>query len=173
MFKKIRRIAAFLIVLSTPAVCYADSISTAINIVEGFEVEVNTLLDKLGPKETAATRKSLSEERVKAVDELKTLGWTHAPGDIRYRRTFNIVDSYSGRILAAVGALNKRLPLSAGARVQETVRKLTELKGASLTDLNESRKNELAGEKAVRPVPLIDRSPFDTTPGEAPGMWYR
>lgn len=171
MFKKIRRIAAFLIVLSTPAPALADSISTAINIVEGFEVESNTLLDKLGPKETVVLRKSLSEERVRAVDELKTLGWTHAPGDIRYRRTLNIVDSYTGRVIAAVGALNKRLP--SGARVQESVRKLTELKGVFLTELNESRKNELAGEKAIRPVPLIDRSPFDTTPGEAPGMWYR
>lgn len=170
MFKKIRRIAAFLIVLSTPAPASADSISTAINIVEGFAVESNSLLDKLGPKETAGIRKSFSEERVRAVDELKTLGWTHAPGDIRYRHTLNIVDSYTGRVITAVGALNKRL---SGARVQETVRKLTELKGVFITELNESRKNELAGEKSIRPVPLIDRSPFDTTPGEAPGMWYR
>lgn len=173
MFKRIGQIAGFLIVLSISSAVYADSISTAINIVEGFEAESNNILVKLDSKETAGIRKSSSEESARAVDELKTLGWTHAPGDIRYRRTFNIVDSYTDRVISAVTALDKRAQVSNGARVQESVKRLKELKGTFLTELDESRKKELAGEKPVRPVPLIDRSPFDTTPGEAPGMWYR
>lgn len=167
------KIAFFFLFLSASTTACADSISTAINIVEGFEKESGTLLDKLDPKGTPGLKKAFSEERVKAVSELKTLGWTHAPGEIRFRRTSRIVDSYTGRIITAVEGLDKRLPASAAPVIKESVKRLADLKRELLTELKESRKNEIAGEKELRPVPLIDRSPFDTTPGEAPGIWYR
>lgn len=173
MFRKIGQIAAFLIAFCAPSAVYADSISTAINIVESFEAESRAALAGLDPKQTAVLSKNLSAERARAVDELKTLGWTHAPGDIRYRRTLNIVDSFTGGVIDGLQALNGRLTATDAARAHESIKRLTELKVSLLKELNVSRKNELAGEKQERPVPLIDRSPFDTTPGEPPGIWYR
>jgi len=173
MFKKIGQTAVFLLALTGASCCYADSISTAIGIVEGFETESAAIVSLFDPKDTSGTRLSLKQESTKAVDELKTLGWTHAPGDIRYRQTVKIVDSYTERVIKAVSSMDSGVRARNGSKVAESVKKLEELKAAFFTELTASRKKELEAEKPVRPVPLIDRSPYDTTPGNAPGIWYR
>lgn len=149
----------------TSAWC-AESMKTAIDIVEDFSREANILMRSrsIAPVSEAA--------RDHAIEELKQIRLTEPPGQDRSKRVYVVVSSYTGYVVDSVRR-------SGGKKedVEEITGRLTGLEADMLKKLQTILSAESTAKKEPRPVPSLDLSPHDE-PDEPPydekgGILYR
>lgn len=158
------------------AVSYAqsDSVSTAQRIVSDFFDAANGLTRgyDIGPG-PGELRRLLLENRDKAHSDLQTLNWTEEPGQRRFELVYRRVDSYMEDQMKPVKELYSRVPPEDKAAVEGILKRLTELRSAKLKELNDSLKAETFKQEKRKPVPVIDRSPYEKGPDSDKGIWER
>lgn len=135
----------------------AESMKTAINIVEDFSREANILMTSraLAPLDAAV------KEAV--VEELGRIRLTEPPGKKRSEKVYGLVSSYTGNIADLVresGGQSEDLADIAG--------RLDAMRDVMLKKLRAAQASESVEKKMPRPVPSLDLSPHDEPPS-APG----
>lgn len=166
MIKKF--LLAFLFLWTSSA--FADSVSTAVGIVEEFSKEYNSVLKDIKEDEAVKSRKSSLEKKEQAVSDLKSLGWVEEPGARRFNQVRGIVDVYTSSVIASVRNLKAKLP-SYKNRFDDGEKKLLAMKIDVMKKLQESFKAETYQKKRREDVPLS--SPFETNTNEPQKMWER
>lgn len=167
MLKYLVLAAAIIFAYSSPV--RADSVSKAVDIVNNFNSEMETLTKGLL---SPSLQEQLAEEKAGTLNALDTLDWTEKPGKRRTSLVYSAVDSYTAKVIDAIDEIVLEYPPSSRDALQNAVDRLSSLKTAAMRELNEALKTE-SREQERTPVPLIDRSPFETPPEEAPGIWFR
>jgi len=162
-----------LILIAAPALAQMGSIKSAMFLVDGFLDETIYLTREL--KQDEALTKVMADMRRRKDDTiaaLQTLRWIESPGKERYNKIYSIVDSYSDAQIASINELKE----SHDARdIERMVRAMKALKLRKLKELKETLKYETYRGKSLRPVPIIDKSPFDSggKTGNGGEIWFR
>ncbi|MBI5491449.1 MAG: hypothetical protein HY893_00795 [Deltaproteobacteria bacterium] len=162
-------VLAAAILLASNSLARADSVSKAVDIVNNFNSETETLTKGLL---SPSLQEQLAGEKAGALNALDTLDWTEKPGKRRSSLVYSTVDSYTAKVIDSIDEVVLESPPSSREALQNAVDRLSSLKTAAMRELNEALKAE-AREQDRTPVPLIDRSPFEAPPEEAPGIWFR
>jgi hypothetical protein len=168
-----------ILLLSTVSSAHAqdDSITSALNIVEEFHAEAKNQIKDLwkngGADAVSSLRKLSLESKERTVSDLKSLKWIEKPGTRRYKKIYDLVDSYTGFEIDSVGRLAARVSGVDRKRVAQVVKNLTALKKMKLDKLGESLAIETYERKKPQPVPVIDPSPFEKEMNKGEGIWYR
>ena len=150
-----------------------DSVSSAISIVDEFYNETVNLTGGLdGADAVLGFHKKAIVDKEKVSSELKSLKWTEAPGPRRFNQVYKLVDSYTEDQIDDVNDLAALLPAGSRPGVESAVKRLSTLKEERLRELNEALKREIYEKKTDRPIPIIDRSPFEKEPADG-DIWYR
>ncbi len=159
--------------LITPVYAQGDSISTAIKIVKDFNAKVKGLTDELEYKKEITVYRDISSDRTeKVITELKDLRWVQGPGRSRAKRTYRIVELHiQDQIDSFVELIVK--PHPEDKRLKEVVGELVSTKDKALAELKKAFQAEVIEKERIKPVPLIDRSPFEKQREGESGMWDR
>lgn len=163
----------FLFHAAPSAFAETGSVPAALQAVEGFYAGITAETKDLG--ESAAVkdfRKRALEEKDRVHAQIRSIDWAETPGKKRFEKIYKFFDSYTVSQIASVKGLAMKLP-GDKARIEEAIKRLTELKAGKIKELNEASKNEVTEEKKIKPVPVIDRSPFEKEPDSDKGIWYR
>ncbi len=186
----------FLIILLlctvSPAYAKDDSISSALNIVEEFHAEARDQIKGLwgtgratgsgkatgsggagGDGAVSSFNKLSLESKERTVSDLKSLKWIEKPSTRRFKKIYDLVDSYTGFEIDSVGRLAAKVRGVDQKRVQQVVKNLTALKKIKLNKLGESLDIETYEREKPQPVPVIDPSPFEKETNKGEGIWYR
>lgn len=150
------------------------SIGAAVGIVREFHTEKERLMKGVdGGAVFMEAKKRSDVMKERASNDLKAINWTETPGQKRFDRVYRLVESYTDGEISSLRGLVERSKGVERARMEEAVRKLTALRTAKLSELNEALKSETYEKKGIKPVPVIDVSPKGSTPGEEHGIWFR
>ncbi|MDO8426316.1 MAG: hypothetical protein Q7T24_02235 [Deltaproteobacteria bacterium] len=163
-------ILAVIILSASVSFAQSDSVSKSLDIVNSFHTEAEVLTKGLV---SPSFQGQFAGERDEAVNELDSLSWTEKPGKRRFNLAYGIVDSYTEKIIESIEKLLPQAPPKSREALNNAVERLSALKTVAMRELNESLKAEAYEQERSKPVPLIDRSPFEAPPEEAPGMWFR
>lgn len=172
-YMKKNLLVALIILMASPALAQMGSVKSAMFLVDGFFDETLYLTREL--KRDDALSKTLTEMRRRKDDTitaLKTLRWIETPGKERYDKIYSIVETYSDAQIASINKLKE----SHDARgIELMVREMKALKNRKLKELKETLKYETYRGKTLRPVPIIDKSPFDSggKTGTGGEIWFR
>lgn len=146
-----------------------NGVASAIEAIQSFYDETYALIKDLPGKEAEELRKAAVERKALAESELKTMTLTESPSRARFQKAYKIAEDYTGWLTKSLSALKSKAP-----EMETAYGKTVELRHKKLEELKEAFKYEAAFDrKRPKEVPIIDRSPFETPPEEAPGMWYR
>ncbi len=172
MLKKILLLVLIVFAART-ASAQMGSVKTAMFIVDSFFDET---LYKMRDLERDDTLKRVSQEMQKrrndTISNLRTIRMIEAPSKERYEKIYKIVDSYLGAQIESFNSLKE----SHNARsIELMVRELQDLKKAKLRTLQETKKYETYRGERLKPVPLIDKSPFESggKTGSGGEIWFR
>lgn len=149
------------------------SIKTAMFIVDGFHDEALYLMRDLKRDESLQrVRKELGRRRDDTLAALKTLRWIESPSRQRYDKIYSIVRSYMDAQIATVNSLKES---HYARQIERMVRDLKDLREEKLRTLAETKKYETFRTRNPRPVPIIDKSPFESggPAGEGGEIWFR
>ncbi|MBI5344305.1 MAG: hypothetical protein HZB21_05030 [Deltaproteobacteria bacterium] len=152
----------------------ADSIEVASEIVLVFHDEAANLTKDLEPNDDVKTyRRLASEQKDDVMLEIDSLNLAERPGQRRFKKIYKAVEMYTNgqiesltRLTASVKGVDKN-------RLEDAIKKLTALREEQLLELNDTFKAETFEKEGIKPVPLIDRGPYDKTPDEEPNIWFR
>ena len=148
----------------------ADSVSTAIRVVDDFYKETSQLLKGLLLEKDLSTFQDHSiREKEKTIAEIKRIRWTEDPGKRRAQHIMRIVDLYTREQIESV----KGLVPEDEERLRDVINRLSAKREEVLSELTESFKYEVPRKKKIRPVPSIDISPFEDQPEGGRGIWDR
>lgn len=169
-------LAVFMIATLFAALSYAqsDSVSTGVRIVDEFYGTAKDLTVgyDIGPG-SGGLRRVLLENREKTAGDLHSLNWTEEPGQRRFEMVYRLVDSYIENQMKPVRELLASVPPEDKVKVEGVLKKLAELRDAKLKELNDSLKAETFKQEQRKPVPVIDRSPYEKGPDGDRGIWER
>lgn len=160
-------LALVILLLAFASAQGAESMKTAIDIVEDFTGEAKILMESrgLGTPSTAA--------KENAVEELRRIQLTERPGAQRSARVNTVVEAYTGYVVDSVRRSEGALP-----DIAETAERLEALRADMLEDLRAILASESIEKKEPKPVPSLDLSPHDEPPSppyddEEGGILYR
>ena len=138
----------------------AESMGTALHIVEDFTREANTLMESRGLNPLSPIAKD------KTTDTLKQIRLTEVPGKERSSKVYGVVSSYTERVLKTVRTLNSTWSVNEAGLTH-----LEKMRVSMLEGLRTSLDSESAMKKEPRPVPSFDLSPHDepVSPGNDRG----
>jgi len=149
------------------------SIKTAMFIVDSFLDESLYLTRGLKKDENyEKVTKEMRRRKDNTVTALRTLRWIESPGKERYGKIYRIVDTYLDAQIASINSLKES---HYARRIERIVRELKDEKKVKLRALEETRKYETYRGKRLKPVPIIDKSPFESggKTGEGGEIWFR
>lgn len=158
-------LALVILLLTAIGASGAESMKTAINIVEDFTREANILMASrsLAPLSSAA--------KENAVNELKQIRLTETPGQERSEKVYVVVSSYTGYVVDAVRRADGRTP-----DIAEIAGRLEDLRADMLKKLKGALDSESVRKREPKPVPSLDLSPHDEPPtpdNEKSGILFR
>jgi len=168
------RVLLLIMLLAAPAYAQNDIVSAGLRAVDGFYTSTSKLMG--GVKETKPVKsfsKDALKERDRTISEIRTLRWLEKPGMRRFNIVYERVDKYFKNQISSIKALEDSLEKSDKARLEGIIKKLKKLRGEKLKELKEAVKVETFKRKKEKPVPIIDRSPFEQGPAKDEGIWYR
>ncbi len=172
MLKKILLLVLIVFAAGT-ASAQMGSVKTAMFIADSFYDEMLYKMRNLERDETLKkVRKEMRRRRDETISTLRTIRMTEAPGKERYEKIYGLVDSYLGSQIESFNSLKE----SHNARgIELMVRELQDLKKAKLRALQNTKKYEIYRGEQPRPVPLIDKSPFESggKTGTGGEIWFR
>ncbi|MFQ5353884.1 MAG: hypothetical protein ACE5DR_02955 [Thermodesulfobacteriota bacterium] len=172
MLIRLLTVAALLLMTST-AGAQMESVKTAMFLVDGFFDEAMYVTRDL-PKDERLTR-VVSEMRKRKDDTLaalKTVRWVDSPGQERYDKVYKIVSDYSDAQILSIEMLKEGHEKK---DVNRMVRTLKSLKKKKLKTLEGTHKYETYRAKNPLPVPIVDKSPFESggKTGTGGEIWFR
>lgn len=158
-------------VLPSAVFAQTGSVPVALKAVQEFYTETDALTRDLdsGPKRDEA-QKALAANRDSAVKEIHSIDWVEAPGKRRFKKIYAVVEAYLDAQIDLTQKFAKDLP---AGKNEEPLKKLSASKDAKLKALTESSSAEAREERKEKPNPVIDRSPYETSPGTDKGIWER
>lgn len=164
----------FIFLAAVPARAVMDSVSTALDTVNGFYAEAASLMDSVDEASQTFVVPA-QKEKERTLENLRSIGWAKKPSRSRYREVRGIVEAYTSGVISSIEALKPGLPAAKAVRVDEITEQLQALREFKLKELEETLKIESYEKKGPKPVPLMDRgrTPFEKRPGETPGIWFR
>jgi len=165
--------ALFLLLLSMPAYAETGAIGASIKAVNEFYNETQNLTKDLAdsPAVKAANAKPL-EQKDAAIKELENLNRVEKPSKKRFKHAYDTAAAYMD---ARIEAIKTLLQTSSEdkAHSDSIIKSLLALKTEKLNAVNETEKFERTEEKIIKPVPSIDRSPYENSPEGDKGIWER
>lgn len=163
----------FFVPFFSTAFAASDSVSTALEIVNGFYAEADGLME--GVDGAVEFREPALREKEETVSELRSIGWSKKPSRSRYQEVFGIVDAYTTGVVSSIESLKAEGPAVSVKRLDEIAEHLKSLRVFKLAALEKTLELESYEKKGPKPVPMMDkeRTPFEDRPEEAPGIWYR
>ncbi len=153
-----------------------DAVSAAVKVVEDFsESEMSLLKDLEGVPEAGllSLQKRLSGRTLETKAGIKETGWSEGPGPRRFSRVYRMVDRYTLDQIDMIKAYAERSGLSDSPSYKRLMKELTKARKGALKELSEARRFEVPEDKRHRPVPIIDRSPFEQDKQGGKGIWDR
>jgi hypothetical protein len=151
------------------------SVQTALSLVGDFDAMAKSELS--GVKSDSRVEGYLTaaeKKRDKAIADIKALRWSEAPSAKRFNRLYRMYDNYAGSMLDDLKTLARDFSGAAGlTTIDNALARLTALRKKSLDELKQSSRYHQKPGPDSRIVPVIDRSPYDDTPGSQKGLWER
>jgi len=151
-----------------------DSVSTAIDIVNGFYAEAESLVGTI--YELRVPFKGLTlEKKETALTDLHSIGLAKNPSRVRYEQVRTLTEEYMAGVITDVEWFKKGMSKENIDRIDDIAAQLTALMSFKLKTLEDTLQIESYEKKGPKPVHLIDRerTPFDHPPDEPPGIWFR
>ncbi|TAN63010.1 hypothetical protein EPN18_03515 [bacterium] len=149
------------------------SVSVALKAVNEFYTETDALTRGFEQGAiTAEAQKKSAEYQDTAIKEIHAIDWIDRPGKRRFKKIHTVVETYLEKQLSLIRKLFVDIT-KPDAGAGETLKKLVASKDAKLKALEEASSLEVVEEKKEKPNPVIDRSPYETTPGTDKGIWER
>ncbi len=162
-----------LVLVSGPAFAQMGSVKTAMFIVDSFFDEtLYRMRDLEGDKVLDKTVKEMRKRKEGTLSTLRTIRMLETPGKERYEKIYDIVDKY---LRAQIESFNGLKESHDARSIELMVRDLKDIKKAKLRSLEETKKYETYRGKRPRPVPLVDKSPFESggKTGTGGEIWFR
>ena len=170
----IKLLILFALLTAAPARAQGDFIASALKIVNQFHAESKARLKDLDTsKAVASFRKESLKSKELAAKDIETLRWIEKPGPRRFKLVYNLVDSYTDLEIASVGRLAAEVGAGDRKSVERTAKTLRALKLVHLEELSESHPLETYKRAEPKPVPIIDRAPFEKGATDGEGIWHR
>lgn len=156
------------------AVAESDFITSAVRVVRQFHSESRIRLRRLEASAAVDSfrTKSLKSQELTAKD-IESLRWIEKPGPRRFNLIYNRVDAYTDAEIRSVKSLAAEVGTEERLDVERTVKSLQTSKRTKLEKLVELLPLETFKRTEPPPVPIVDRSPFETKPTKGGGIWYR
>ncbi|MBI5888578.1 MAG: hypothetical protein HZB82_07710 [Deltaproteobacteria bacterium] len=165
--------ALFLLLLCVPVHAERGAIGASIRAVDEFYNETQNLTKDLADSPAVKEMRAASlEQKDAAVKNLENLNRVDRPGKKRFKQAYGIAASYMDARIEAVKALPQASPEDK-ARIGGIAKTLLALKAEKLNAISETEKFERTDEKKIKPVPSIDRSPYENSPEGDKGIWER
>lgn len=166
-------LAALQLTLYAPiSFAQSGSAPTALNIVNEFYTEIETLTSDFDAAKNEEFKRALIDNRDAMAKDIKELNWVEAPGERRFRKIKAGVTGYLDKQTALVERFGKNAPEDK-ARLQDALKKLSQSKEKMLQNLVDSAKADTPPKKDRKTVPIIDRSPYETGPEGEKSIWDR
>lgn len=164
-------LAIVAVILPVSASAQTGSVSVALKAVNEFYTETDALTRgfEQGAITVEAQKKS-AEYQDSAIKEIHAIDWIDRPGKRRFKKIHTVVDAYLEKQFGLITKLFVDMPKPDAG---EALKKLVASKDAKLKALEEASALEVVEEKKEKPNPVIDRSPYETTPGTDKGIWER
>ncbi len=149
------------------------SVKTAMFIVDGFFDETMYITRDLTRDESL--KKAMNTMRLrkdKTLSELQSVRLIESPGKDRFEHIYSIVESYSDAQIKTMAGQRQGPEQKEITRV---IRTMKSLKKKKLKALSSTLKYETYREKNLRPVPIVDKSPFESggKTGTGGEIWFR
>jgi len=161
------------VLLARAASAQMGSVKTAMFIVDFFFDETLYMMRNLERDEKLReVTEEMRKRKDAAISTLRTIRMIEAPGKERFTKIYLIVEAYLGAQIKSFNGLKE----SHDARgIELMVRELQDIKKAKLKALQETKKYETYRGEQPRPVPLIDKSPFESggKTGSGGEIWFR
>jgi len=164
---------AMIIFFASPALAQMGSVKSAMFMVDAFFDETLYLTRDLEPDETLTkVTAEMRKRKDNTLTALRTLRWIETPGKERYEKIYSIVERYAD---AQADSINKLKETHNPRGIELMVREMKAMKNRKLKELTGTRKYETYRGKNPRPVPIIDKSPFDSggKTGSGGEIWFR
>ncbi len=151
-----------------------DVVSVAIKAIEDFE---RSSLDYLKAFEGAGGAsiliKRYRDRTMETLSLIKEVRWSEGPGPRRFRRVLRIVDLYTADQIEMIEDFGRGSGFAGSPLFDEVMDGLARAREKALGELKKAFRLEVVEEKRIRPVPLIDRSPFEEDKQGGKGIWDR
>lgn len=165
--------ALFLLLLCVPVYAETGAISASIRAVDEFYNETQNLTKDLADMPAVKEMRVASlVQKDAAIKKLENLNRVDRPSKKRFKHAYDTAASYMDARIEAVKALPQTSPEDK-TRIESIVKTLLALKTEKLNAVNETEKFEQTDEKKIKPVPSIDRSPYEKSPEGDKGIWER
>lgn len=149
-------------ILATNATAQNNAVSAAMNIVEVFYSEADTLSTRLPVDAAANIKKSLLAKKTETLSDIQSINVTETPGKRRYYRIKNTVDAYTESVIALFAGLD-----------DNATERLIALKAGTDKQMTDTFKLETYEKEPIRPVPSIDSSPYEKGTNQPANIWDR
>ena len=151
-----------------------DFIASALKVVKQFHAESRVRLKGLEASGAVASFRTESlKSRELTSKDIKTLRWIEKPGPRRFKLIYNLVDAYTDTEISSVARLAAEVSGAERLSVERTAKTLRALKKLKLEKLGESLPLETYKRTEPKPVPIVDRAPFEKGATEGEGIWHR
>lgn len=153
---------------SQVAFAQTDSISSAIGLVDSFTIELEEATGEIKGSGASSYLSTSKKAHKTTVADIKSLGWTEAPGKHRVKRLFEIVEGYTNERILKLSEID-------GDRqeIKNAAKRLTKFQALTIAELKKATHAEVRAGKSPKAVPIIDRSRFEENPGGTKGIWER
>lgn len=163
-----------LLSVASTAGAVSDSVSTAVDIINGFYAEAESLVDTVDDLRVPFKGLTL-EKKESALSDLRSIGLTKSPSRERYEQVKTLSEKYMASVIADIEWFKEGISEENASRIDDIASQLTALMSFKMKTLEDTLQIESYEKKGPKPVPLIDRerTPFDHPPDEPPGIWFR
>ncbi|MFQ5480801.1 MAG: hypothetical protein ACE5DW_05950, partial [Thermodesulfobacteriota bacterium] len=172
----LNRLLTLIVIFLISSTAYAQmpmgSVKTAIFLVDGFFDETMYITRDLSHnKQLAEAMNVMLDRKDNTISSLKTIRWTEPPGKDRYDKVYKIVEEYSEAQIETLMGLREG---PERRKIIRAVKTMKALKRKKLKTLRETRKYETFRSRTPPPVPIVDKSPFESggKTGSGGEMWF-
>ena len=137
--RKTATIISLLLLLAAAGRAWAvnDSVSTAIDIVNGFYAEAESLVDTVGALRVPFKGVTL-EKKETALSDLRSIGLTKSPSRDRYDRVRTLTEKYMQGVISDIERFKETMGKEHAERIDDIAAQLTALMSFKLKTLEDT-----------------------------------